>query len=469
MQLIIAAIVVFGVLSHWLAWRLKLPAILFLLLIGIVVGPVTGAVDPDELFGQSMSAVVSLSVAIILFEGSLTLRWSELRGIGSAVWGLVTIGAAITAVLVAVAAHWTMGIGWPVAFMIGAICSVTGPTVVVPMLRAIRPSHGVANTLRWEGIVIDPIGAMLAVLVFEFIRTRTASAVTVVIGELVLSGVIIGLAAAWALGTLLHRHLIPWYLRDVAALAFVFAAFAGADYLAHEAGLLSVTVMGMALANMKRINVDDILDFKESLTLLLVAILFITLAARLDFADFAQMHWGLAGFLAAVTLVIRPLAVFASTVGSKLTVREKLLVSWISPRGIVAAVVAAHFALQLERLGTPGASLLVPVVFAVIIGTVVLQSATARPVARWLGLSNPEPRGVIILGANKANRLFAKKLADRDFDVLVADTDWSDIRNARMEGLNVYFGRVVSDHAEGVLDHGNIGYLSGCPRGATRT
>ena len=151
------------------------------------------------------SAMVSLSVAIILFEGSLTLRWSELRGIGSAVWGLVTIGAVITSVLVAVAAHWTMGIGWPVAFMIGAICSVTGPTVVVPMLRAIRPSHSVANTLRWEGIVIDPIGAMLAVLVFEFIRTRTASAVTLVIGELVLSGVIIGLAAAWALGALLHR------------------------------------------------------------------------------------------------------------------------------------------------------------------------------------------------------------------------------------------------------------------------
>lgn len=460
-QLVIAGIVVMGVLSHWLAWRLRLPAILFLLLVGIVVGPVLGVVKPDVLFGEALFSLVSLSVAIILFEGSLTLRWSELRGIGAAVWGLVTIGTLVTFALVTTAANTLLGISLPVAAMIGAICTVTGPTVVVPMLRAIRPTSAISKTLRWEGIVIDPIGAMLAVLVFELILTSQFGSATEAIGILVISGLVFGAVAALVLGYLLRHHLIPWYLRDITALAFVLASFAGANYFAHDAGLLAVTVMGIALANMKQINVDDILEFKESLTLLLVAILFITLAARLNFSDFSSLNWRLAVFLFIVILVIRPMAVFASTMFSKLTVKEKLLISWISPRGIVAAVVAALFALKLQELNIPDAELLVPVIFAVIISTVVLQSATAAKVALWLGLSNPEPRGVIILGANAANRAFAKKLVERKFDVMFADTDWAEVRRARMDGFNVYFGRIVSDHAEGAIDHGNIGYLFG--------
>ncbi len=461
MQLILAAIVVFGALSHWLAWRLKLPAILFLLIIGIVLGPVTGLVDPDALFGDALFGLVSLSVAIILFEGSLTLRGAELREVGPAVWGLVTVGAAITGLSVAAAAYWVIGLEGSVAAMVGAICTVTGPTVVVPMLRAIRPTSGVSRTLRWEGIVIDPVGAMLAVLVFEFVRSHDVGAAAAVIGALVLSGLACGLIAGFVLGALLRRHLVPWYLRSVMALAFVFAAFAGANAFAHEAGLLAVTVMGVILANMKGVDVDDILDFKESLTLLLVAVLFITLAARLDIAAYSEANWRLAVFLALVIFVIRPIAVFVSTAFSSLTLEEKVLVSWVSPRGIVAAVVAALFALELEHLGIEGAGQLVPVVFAVIIATVLVQSATAGPLARWLGLSTTVPRGVIILGASAANRLLARKLQDRGFEVLVADTDWADVRSARMDGLNAYFGRIVSDHAEGVIDHGNVGCLLG--------
>ncbi|MEZ5652215.1 MAG: sodium:proton antiporter [Burkholderiaceae bacterium] len=464
MQLILAAVVVLGALSHWLAWRLKLPAILFLLIIGIVVGPLTGAVDPDALFGDALFALVSLAVAIILFEGSLTLRGAELREIGAAVWGLVTVGALITGVGVALAARWTMGLDWPIAAMSGAICTVTGPTVVVPMLRAIRPTAVVSRTLRWEGIVIDPIGAMLAVLVFEFIRSHDALGALRVIGLLILCGLVFGAICALALGWLLRFHLVPWYLRSVMALAFVFVAFAGANAFAHESGLLAVTVMGVILANMRGVNVDDILDFKESLTLLLVALLFITLAARLDLGAYAAANWRLGAFLVLVIFVIRPLAVFAATAFSRLTLAEKLLVSWISPRGIVAAVVAALFALELDRLGVPGSGQLVPLVFAVIIATVVLQSATAVPVARRLGLSTPVPRGVIMLGASAPNRLLARKLVDRGFDVLVADTDWSDIRRARMDGLDAYFGRIVSDHAEGVIETGNIGCLLGMSR-----
>ncbi len=461
MQLALAGIIALGVLSHWLAWRLRLPAILFLLLVGILIGPTFNLVESDELFGNALFGLVSLAVAIILFEGSLTLRWSELKGIGSAVWGLVSVGAAITFFLIALSAHWIMGISWPVAYMLGAICSVTGPTVVVPMLRAIRPTSSVSNTLRWEGIVIDPIGAMLAVLVLEFIRTQDAGSVWGAISLLVVSGLAAGFVGAAALAYLLRYHLIPWYLRDVTALGFVVAVFAGANFFAHEAGLLAVTVMGIALANFKQINVDDILEFKESLTLLLVAILFITLAARLDFNDFSALNWRLGAFLAVIMLVIRPISVFASTAFSNLTWREKILISWISPRGIVAAVVGALFAIELGLTQTPGAELLVPIVFAVIIATVVVQSATASPLAKMLNLSSPEPNGIIILGATAANRALARKLVEREFKVLMADTDWGEVRKARMDGLTTYFGQIVSDHAEGVIDHGNIGYLLG--------
>ena len=457
--LVLTAVVVLGVLAHWLAWRLKLPAILFLLLIGIIAGPITGWVDPDLLYGQALFPVVSLSVAVILFEGSLTLRWSELKGIGAAVWGLVTVGAAITFVLIAGAAHLLMGIDWPIAMLIGAICSVTGPTVVVPILRAIRPKSAVSNALRWEGIIIDPIGAILAVLVVGFVRTKAIDDLWNTFALLLGAGLVCGFVAAWALAQMLRRHLIPWFLRDVVALALVLAAFVTANLIAHEAGLLAVTVMGMTLANTKRLNVEDILDFKESLTLLLVAVLFIVLAARLDFHEFSRLDWGLWLFLIAVMFVIRPIAVFVSTVFSNLSVREKLLISWIAPRGIVAASVASLFALELIELGVPGAELLVPVTFSVIIATVVLQSATAGRLARRLDLANPEPRGVLIVGAGAANRAFAGKLRSLGYTVTLADTEWGDVRRARMDGFQAYYGRVVSEHAEGKIDMGSIGWL----------
>jgi NhaP-type Na+/H+ or K+/H+ antiporter len=461
MQILMAGVIVLGALSHWLAWRFKLPSILFLLLVGIVAGPVAGVLDPDLVLGDALFPLVSLSVAVILFEGSMTLRWSDLRGIGPAVWGLSTLGAAITFVLVATAAHGLLGLSWPVSALLGAIFSVTGPTVVVPMLRAIRPVPSVANTLRWEGIIVDPIGAMLAVLVAEFVRTQSFDSIWFAIARLVASGMACGFAAAFALAFLLRRHLVPWYLRNVVALAFVLASFAVANQFAHEAGLLAVTVMGMALTNMRQVNVDDIFDFKESLTLLLIAVLFIVLAARLDFSDFRQLNWGLPLFLIAVIFVIRPLAVFGSTFLSRLTLREKLLVSWISPRGIVAASVASLFALDLQQRGVAGAEQVVPVTFSVIIATVVLQSATAGRLANRLGLASPDPRDVIIVGAGEPNRAFARKLKSAGYGVLFADTDWTEVRKARMAGFDAYFGRIVSDHAEIHLDLAGIGYLFG--------
>jgi len=455
----LAVIVVIGIGCQWLAWWFKLPAILFLLLTGLVLGPLTGFIRPDDLFGGLLFPMVSLGVALILFEGSLTLRFSEIKGLGRVVRNLVTIGAVLNAVIVAVATHLFLSFSWEMAFLFGALVSVTGPTVIVPMLRTVRPISSLANILRWEGIIIDPLGALMAVLVFEFIVSGREHQALVVFGKMLLIGGVSGAAAAYALAVLLRRHLIPEYLHNVTTLALVVGVFTLADGLQNESGLLAVTVMGMMLANMKNVPIEEILDFKESLSVLLISLLFIVLAARVDFRLFADVGWGAVLVFAVILFVARPLMVLVSTFGSKLNWREKVLLGWVAPRGIVAAAVSALFALRLQELGFTHAELLVPLTFMVIIGTVVVQSATARPLANRLKVSEPEPRGVLIVGANPVSRAIAKALTEKNFRVVIADTYWDDVRTARMEGLATYYGNVVSEHADRHLDLVGVGRL----------
>lgn len=453
-----ALLLLAGFLSQWLAWRVKLPAILFLLLTGIVLGPVLGWVDPDEGLGELLFPFVSLGVAVILFEGSLTLRFEQLRGLGSSVLNLVSIGALITLGGLAFAAHTLAGLDWPLALLFGAICCVTGPTVILPMLRSVRPNARVANVLRWEGIVIDPIGALLAVLVFEAVALGHGDdglklfAITVVLGSL------IGVVAAFALAFLLRRHWVPEYLQNYATLAMVLLAFAASNAAAEESGLLAVTVMGMVLANHRGLHIDDILDFKENLSTLLISMLFIVLAARLTWPSAQVLIAGML-VLGAAMLVVRPVSVLVSTLGSSLDWRERALIAWIAPRGIVAASISALFALRLEEVGVEGADTLVPLTFLLIIGTVLIQSATARSIARWLKVADPDPRGVLIVGASRIARLIAESLKKQKFDVLIADDDWWGVRAARMAELRAYFGNPVSEHADRHLDLIGIGRL----------
>lgn len=455
----LAAILVMGIACQWLAWWLKLPAILFLLIAGLIAGPVTGFIRPDELFGGMLFPMVSLGVAVILFEGSLTLRFRDIRGLGSVVRNLVTYGALINAAIIAGATHVILGFTWELALLFGALVSVTGPTVIVPLLRTVRPIASLSNILRWEGIIIDPLGALMAVLVFEVIISGQEHHALNVFGRMLLTGGVAGAAAAYALAVLLRRHLIPEYLHNVTTLALVVGVFTVANVLQDESGLLAVTVMGMMLGNMKNVPIEDILDFKESLSLLLISLLFISLAARVDFRHFTELGWGAALLFIVILLVARPAMVLASTIGSKLSWQEKALLSWIAPRGIVAAAVSALFALRLEESQYEHADLLVPLTFMVIIGTVVLQSATARALADRLGVSEPEPRGVLIVGANAVSRAIAKALAERRFRVVIADTNWEDVRAARMDGITTYYGNVVSEHADRHLDLVGVGRL----------
>ncbi len=457
--LLLATILALGFLAQWLAWRVRLPAILFLLLLGLLLGPMLGVLDPDRLIGDLLFPMVSLSVAVILFEGSVNLRFSELGEIGHAVRGMVTYGALTAVMLLAGSAHWIAGLDWELSFLFGALACVTGPTVIAPLLRTVRPNRKIANLLRWEGIIIDPLGALLAVLVYEAIVSREQGHSWLVFATTIGSGAITGLIAAWLLGSLLRRQFIPEYLQSYATLALVLGAFSFSDAVTHESGLLTVTVMGIVLGNMRNVHIEEILDFKEILSTLLVSLLFIVLAARLKWPlPEGMLVAGLAIYVLAQFL-IRPLSVWIATLGGSFTWRERALVSWIAPRGIVAAAVSSLFALKLEKMGIPGADALVPLVFILIIATVVVQSATARRIAKLLGVTAPDPTGVLVYGANRVALAVAAALAKQDVQVLVADDDWDGIRIARMQGLKTFFGNPASQHADRRIDLTGIGRL----------
>jgi NhaP-type Na+/H+ or K+/H+ antiporter len=443
-----------------LAWRLRLPAILLLLVIGLIAGPVSDLIRPDELLGDLLFPLISLGVAVILFEGGLTLKLENIRGHGTVVTNLVTLGVLITWLSSGTAAWWLLDISAEVAFLFGALVTVTGPTVIVPLLRTVRPVAKIANILRWEGILVDPLGALLAVLVFGFIVSGQQGEHTAwLFGKALVIGGGTGIGGAIVLAQLLRRHWLPNFLRDVAALVLVLSVFSAANVLQHESGLLAVTVMGMILANMPRVPTDEILGFKESLSILIISLLFIILAARIEFAQFAMLGINALVLLAVLMFLVRPLAVAVSTIGSGLSWREKVLVAWIGPRGIVAAAVSAVFALQLEKEGYPEAQLLVPLTFLVILGTVVLQSVSARRLAMAMQVAEPEPLGILVIGGNRVARAIAIALKELDFRVLLADGDWEHIRAARMQNLDTYFGNIVSQHADQHLDLVGIGRL----------
>lgn len=457
--LMLAAVGLVGLGCQWLAWRMKLPAILFLLIAGFIIGPITHIFQPNEMFGDLLFPLISLAVAVILFEGSLTLNLKEIREVNRTVINIVTIGALITWAITSVFTFYLLDFSWPLALLFGSLTVVTGPTVVVPLLRTVRPKSKLANILRWEGILIDPIGALFIVIVYEFIVSSSKMHSLHVFGLILLIGIVLGGLAGMLLAQLLRRRLLPEYLQPFSVLTLVLGVFAVSNALESESGLLAVTVMGMWLANAKGVNIQNILHFKENLTILLISGLFLMLSARMELADFATLGVASAVLFAAIQLVSRPIAIFIATIGSSLNFKEKFFIAWVAPRGIVAASISSLFAIKLVDSGVEGASLLVPLTFMVIVGTVVLQSITARPLANALSLSEPSPRGFLIVGANDVGRTFATALQKYGYRIVITDSNWEYIRKARMQGLETYYGNPISSHAEEYLDLIGIGNL----------
>ncbi len=457
--LLLSGVLALGMGAQWLAWYLKQPSILFLLLIGILIGPVLGYFQPDAVLGDLLFPFISLGVAVILFEGSLTLEFHEIKQHGRMVQNLVSIGVVITIVVISLAAYLLFDMDPKVALLFGALVCVTGPTVIAPLLRSVGPKKNISNILKWEGIIIDPIGAIAVVLVYEYIISGGHSNPLYLFGQIVLLAAALGLVGAAVLAFLIKRYWIPEYLRNVFTLAYVLLLFSLSNHIEHESGLLTVTVLGVALANWKGFPREDILEFNESLTVLLISMLFIVLAARMDLASLAAVGMSGVVLLLVAMFVARPLAVWVSAVGTNLKTNEKLMISWVGPRGIVAAAISSLFAIRLQDQDLQGVELLVPLVFIIIIGTVLIQGLGAKAVGTILKVREPANNGVLIVGANPVARMIANAIKGQGYEVVVADASYTNIAKARMEGLRTYYGNPVSDHAERHMDLIGIGHL----------
>ncbi len=459
----LAAIVFAGILAQWLAWRLRIPSILLLLIFGLLIGPILGFVNPDELFGDTLFSLVSLSVGIILFEGGLGLRFKDLPGIKRVVRNLISVGALITWAISTAAAYFILGLDMQLSLILGAILIVSGPTVILPLLRDIRPVGQVGSILRWEGILIDPIGATLALLVFGMVLQTNVRAAT---GEAIMNllqiaiiGAALGWAGAWMLAYLLKRYLIPDHLQNAFTLMAVIVVFAASNMLAPESGLLATTIMGMVLANQNAISIKHIIEFKEDLGVLLTSSIFVLLSARLQIGDILGLGWQSLVFLAVLIFIARPLSVWFSTLGSTLKSSEKVFLAWMAPRGIVAASVASIFAIELAHVGYPNADILVSLTFFVIIGTVVIYGLTAGPLARRLGLAEMNPQGLLLVGAHKGARMLAKILQEAGFKVVMVDTNPRNCSMAEDEGLRAYCGNILYEDFIEEMDLGGVGRL----------
>lgn len=477
----LAGIIILGILAQWVAWKFKIPAILPLILIGLFVGPIaaeflsedgTKWIEPiwDEqeqkgLFpGEGLYYFVSLAISIILFEGGLTLKRAEIKNVGPVITKLITLGSAVTFFGAGVVAHFIFNLSWDLAFLFSGLIIVTGPTVITPILRNIPLKKDVSAVLKWEGILIDPIGALVAVLVFEFISVEGDSGFTktalLEFGKIILFGTTFGFTFAHALAFAINKKLIPHYLLNVVSLSTVLLVFVESEVFAHESGLLAVVVMGMVLGNSKLENLKELLYFKESLSVLLISILFILLAANINIEDLELLYtWKTAALFAIVVFVIRPLAVMLSTVGSKLKFNEKLFVSWVGPRGIVAAGIASLFGSKLIKNGVEGAEYITPLVFMIVLGTVLLNATTARLFAKLVGVFLVKSDGILIIGASKVSRLLGHYLVNNGRHVVLIDSNQNNIEKARELGIEAMTANIYSETLTDNIELNDIGYL----------
>ena len=471
----VASVLALGIVAQWVAWRLRLPAIVLLLVFGVALGRVLPAkelgADQDLFF-----ALVSLAVGVILFEGGLSLNFREIHGTKGVVARLVSVGLVITWLATAAAAHYVGDFSVPTSLLLGALLTVSGPTVVLPLLRHVQPVRRIGSLAKWEGIVNDPIGAVLAALVFEVVLGQaergefSTGDMFVNLGLTIVWGLGLAALGAWFLLSVLRQYLVPDFLQNPLILSFVMLLFAASNQLQHESGLVTVTLMGVILANQRKVELRHVVEFKENLRVLLISMLFIVLASRLEFTreKIAELGWGSLGLVLLIIVVIRPIAVFCSTLGSSLSWNERAFLAWIHPRGIVAAAVSSLLALRITlslKESHPDATLLAEaerfelVTFLVIMASVTIYGLTLAPLARWLGLSGENPQGVIFAGASRAAREIALAIKEEGFPVMLVDTNHKNNSSARMKGLSVTRASIGSEFVQEEIDLGGIGRL----------
>lgn len=475
----IAGLLVLGFLAQWIGWRIKVPAILPLILVGLCVGPFSTFftengekfIEGDQIFHRDFFFdIVGLSVGLILFEGGLTLKYKEVKQHWSSVGLLILLTPIIIMGGVAVTMKYVMDFTTQSSLLFGALLIVTGPTVIGPILRNVRPTAKINTILKWESILIDPIGALIAVLTYEYILSENLTDPDLGwfaaknFGITLAIGIGVGSITAFSIYYLIKKNLVPPYLRNVIVLALVIAAFAFSDFLHPESGLLSVTVMGMVMTNLKFPYLKEITRFNEEIVLILISFLFVMLSSRIDVGDITMIiRWESAAILGVLIFILRPLTIFLSTIKSGLSFKEKLFISWIGPRGIVAAAMASLFSMTLIQEVTmvpmDQAFLINSLTFMIIVSTVILQGLTAKPLAKLLGVTRKSPNGIIFLSADFPARYLANYLEQQNIPVMLADTSAEHIQQSRDEGLTTYHGSLLDEDALEELDFSKYGQL----------
>ena len=466
MQDIITTVAIIGALgigAQWVAWRTQVPAIVVLLLAGLLAGPATGLVSPSEDFGDLLKPFVALAVAVILFEGGMTLNLAEIRGTATAVRRIILIAPPLVWGLGSVAAHVLGGLSWEAAIVFSGIMVVTGPTVIMPLLRQAKLPSRAGSVLRWEAIVVDPIGALFAVIAFEVVVATTsgtpAGTIALQVALALLIGIVGGFLLTRALATAFSRGLVPDYLKAPILLAAVLVGYAATDAVLAEAGLVTVTVMGIVLANAKLASYTELRRFKEVMTVILVSGLFIILTANITIESILSLGWRDGLYLLALLFVVRPAAILLATLGTELSLRERLLIGWIAPRGVVAVAVSGLFAGTLVQIGIEDGARLAPLAFLVVLVTVILHGFSLKPLANLLGITSDEPDGFLLVGANRFTLALAEKLKASGLPLLIVDRNRSRLFMARQAGFPTYFGEILSEAAEHHLDLSRYGTL----------
>ena len=449
-----------GLASQWLAWRLRMPAIVVLIGVGLLLGPVLGIVE-FALPREQLTELIGLGVAIILFEGGMDLKLGEFRRVGHGIGRLTLVGPPIAMALGTIAAHYVAGVSWPVAWVLGAILVVTGPTVIAPILRQARLDNQSASLLKWEGIVNDPIGVLLAVLAFQYFTIdgeTLGQTLFALAAALVVAGGL-GAAGGWCTGWLFRRGAVPEHLKPPILMVLVLMVFWLGNAFQHEAGLLAVTAMGVVLGNLPLGERAELQRFKENLTIILLSVLFIVIPSQLSLDQLALIDLPTVLFILVVLFVLRPASILLATIGAPIRSQDRWLLAWIAPRGIVAAATAGIFGPALVAAGYPDAERLLPMVFAIILVTVLAHGFTIGWLGRRLGLAARHANGLLIVGASPWSTMLATTLKRMKFDVLIVDGGYQRLRAARMEGIETHYGEILSEHAELELEDQHIGHL----------
>lgn len=460
--LIIVGFLLLGSLAYWISWRCRFPPILLLLAFGFSLGPWLRVVDPDALLGQALFPLVSAAVAIVLFEGGLTLRIRDLREAGIAIWRVTFVGAFVTATLTAFFAWWLLDFRPLIAALLGALLSVTGPTVIGPMLRTIRLPSRLRNVAKWEGILIDPVGVLLAVFIFEVVSAGSSANAPLVFLKglgltLLVSTALAGIAAGSLMWLVRHRQ-APEFLHNQFVLTLVLGTFFLSNQIQEESGLVTVTLFGALLANQRVFRFEHIIHFKENLRTLLISGLFLILAARVDRETLSLISVATFLFLAALVLIVRPSSIFLSTIGTELSKRERMMLMMLAPRGIVATALATVFAFKLQAAGAPEADLVLAVTLLVVTGTVITYGLGAGWVARKLELTDPNPGGLLIVGAHQWARQIAAEIHRAGGWVALVDSNPFNVASAHEEGLRAYLGNVMSAEFVEDIDISSVGW-----------